>query len=195
MDASHPSNLRLAGFALTAGGALLLGIASRLDWVTVGFSQIANSQTTYIGTEVGAGRVALGAAVLLLVLVLVGRVVGDRWRTAISIAMLVVAAVAAAIAAWFAISATDHYSPVDNDALVAALAQALQRTPDEIRAGLANVLIQFGGYTHLGPGPWVAIVGAALAVAGAVLTLRWSRLLRTAHGAGAATPSMDPLAE
>jgi hypothetical protein len=175
----------LAGFALSIGGAVVLAVASRLDWVTVGFSQLPNSQSIYIGTDIGAGRFALGAAVLLLILVLVGRVVDRPWGAAISIAMVVIAAVATAFAGWFAISAPDHYSPVDNDQLVEALAQALQKTPDEIRAGLANVVSQLGGYTHLGPGPWVAMVGGALAIVGAVLTFRWTRAL----------PSTDPAAE
>ena len=190
MDAARPSNL--AGFALSTGGALVLAISCRLDWVTVGFSQLPNSQTTYIGTDIGAGRVALGAAVLLLILVLVGRIVADRWRPAISIAMLVIATVAAAFAGWFAIAAPDHYSPVDNDQLVTALAQALKKTPDEIRAGLANVVSQLGGYTHLGPGPWVALVGGVLAIVGAALTLRWARALPTTDPAADATRAEPP---
>jgi tryptophan-associated transmembrane protein len=195
LDASRPSNLRLAGFALTVGGALLLGIASVLDWVAVGFTQMPNSQTTDIGTEVGAGRIALGAAVLLLILVVAGRMVADRWRTVISIAMIVIAGLATAVAAWFAISAADHYSPVDDDRLVAALAQAFHKTPDEIRAGLTNVVNQLGGYTHLGPGPWLAIAGGILAIVGGVLTLRWARRLRTNEGAGEPASSAEPLPE
>lgn len=191
-DASRPSNLLFVGFALSIGGALVLAVASRLDWVTVGFSQLPNSQSIYIGTDIGAGRFALGAAVLLLILVLVGRVVDRRWRAAISIAMLVIAAVATAFAGWFAISAPNHYSPVDNDQLVAALAQALKKTPDEIRAGLANVVSQLGGYTHLGPGPWVAMVGGALAIVGAALTLRWARGLPSTDPAAEPTPAEPP---
>jgi len=38
MDTSRPSNLRLAAFALTSLGALVIGIGSILTWVTVGFS-------------------------------------------------------------------------------------------------------------------------------------------------------------
>jgi hypothetical protein len=182
----------LTGFALSIGGALVLAVASRLEWVTVGFSQLPNSQSIYIGTDIGAGRFALGAAVLLLILVLLGRAVDRRWRAAISIAMLVIAAIATAFAGWFAISAPDHYSPVDNDQLVAALAQTLKKTPDEIRAGLANVVSQLGGYTHLGPGPWVAMVGGALAIVGAALTLRWARALSSTDPAAEPTPAKPP---
>jgi hypothetical protein len=190
LDASRPSNLRLAGFALTAGGALVMGIGARLDWVTVGLGQVPNSQSVDKGADLLAGKIALGCAIAVLILVLVGRATSGRWRTALGVVVIALAAFVAGLAAWFIIAAPDHYSPVDNDRLVAALAAVFKKTPDEIRAGLASTIDQLGGYTHVGPGPWVVIAGGVLVIAGGVLTLRWARRLRASEGAG--EPALSP---
>jgi tryptophan-associated transmembrane protein len=195
LDASRPSNLRLAGFAFTAVGALLLGVASRLTWVTLGSSALP-PETSYLGTELGAGKIALAAAIMLLVLIVVVRTVEGRWRTILSIVMILIAAVAAAFAAWFALSAADHYSPTNNDAMINALAAALHRTPDQIRADMTTLIDQAGGYTHLGPGVWVAIVGGVVAIVGSVLTLRWAGRMGAPAGVDEPTASdADPRSE
>jgi tryptophan-associated transmembrane protein len=188
LDTSRPSNLRLAGFALTAVGALVMGVGARLDWVTVGLGQIPNSQSVDNGADLLAGKIALGCAIAVLILVLVGRATSGRWRIALGIVTIALAAFVAALAAWFIVGAPDHYSPVDNERLVAALAAVFKKTPDEIRAGLASTIDQLGGYTHVGPGPWVVIVGGVLVIVGGVLTLRWARRLRQNDGAGEPAP-------
>jgi hypothetical protein len=195
LDASRPSNLRLAGFAFTAAGALLLGVASRLNWVTLGSPQLP-PETPYLGTELGAGKISLAAGILLLILVLVVRVAPGRWRSIVSVAMIVIAAVATLFASWFAISAADHYSPTNNAGIVDALAAALHKTPDEIRAQMTSLIDQAGGYTHLGPGVWLAIVGGVVAIVGGALTLRWAA--RTGSPADVdepAAPDADPRSE
>jgi hypothetical protein len=98
--------------------------------------------------------------------------------------------VGAALAAWFIVAAPDHYSPVDDERLVSALSAILKKTPDEIRAGLASVIAKLGGYTHVGPGPWVVIAGGVLAAVGGVLTLRWTNRLRAS--ATAEEPAQSP---
>ena len=175
LDTSRPSNLRLAGFAATASGALLLGIGSRLLWVTVGFGDVPGSESTYRGAELGAGKVALGSAILILIAVLAARAVSARWRAWFAVAIIVVAAIPTVLAAWFVVSAADHYSPINDDKLVDALAAIEKRTPEEVRAALSKVLDTLGGYTHIGTGPWLVILGGALAIVGGVLTLRWAR--------------------
>ena len=175
LDTSRPSNLRLAGFAATASAALLLGIGSRLPWVTVGFGDVPGSESTYRGAELGLGKVALGCAILILLAVLAVRTVSARWRSWLAVAIIVVAAIPTALAAWFVVSAPDHYSPINDDRLVEALAAIEKKTPEEVRAALSQVLDTLGGYTHIGAGPWLVMVGGALAIAGGILTLRWAR--------------------
>ena len=45
---------------------------------------------------------------------------------------------------------------------------------NEIRSALVSVIDQLGGYTHVGPGPWVVIAGGVLAIVGGILTFRWA---------------------
>jgi tryptophan-associated transmembrane protein len=174
LDASRPSSLRALGFALTAAGALAMGVGSLLDWITVGLRDLTSLQTTIPGTDVGAGRIALVAAVIVLVLVIVSRVVAGPARRWIALVIVVAAGVATVISTWFVVSAADHFSPVDDETLVNAVAQATGKSADEVRTALVSVIDQLGGYTHVGPGPWVAIVGGLLAIAGGVITYVWA---------------------
>jgi tryptophan-associated transmembrane protein len=179
LDASRPSSLRVLAFALAAGGALVMGVGSVLTWVTVGLRDLSGIRTVVPGTDVGAGRIALVAAVVILVLVIMSRVVAGPARRWMAIVVIVAAAIATAFAAWFVLSAADHYSPVDDASLVNAVAQTTGKSVEEVRAALASVVDQLGGYTHIGPGPWVAIAGGVLAVAGGVVTYRWASRLST----------------
>ena len=190
MDASRPSKLRLAAFALTAVGALVMGIGSLLTWVTVGIADQTSVQTDTPGTDLPIGLFTLVCAVVILVVVVMSRMVRERARTVLAIVVIAIGAIVTALAAWFVAAAPDFYSPVDNEKLVSALAAVYQRTPEEIRAALSDVIDQLGGYTHVGPGPWVVIIGGVVAAAGGVLTLRWARGLRTLDVNGEAMSSV-----
>jgi hypothetical protein len=179
LDASRPSPLRLAAFAATALGALLMGIGSVLTWVTIGFEDEISIRTVSPGTDVAAGLFSLIAAVVILVLLLVSRAVADRVRRIIAIVIVALGVTTTGLAAWFVVSAPDHYSPVDDDRLVNTLAQVTHKTVEEVRTALASVIDQLGGYTHVSPGPWIAIAGGMLAIAGGVLTLVWARRVGT----------------
>jgi hypothetical protein len=124
LDASRPSNLRLAGFALTAGGALLMGIGSVLTWVTVGIADQFSVQTVSPGTDLSGGVITLVCAVVVLVLVVVSRFVPGTVRRWISVVVIVAGAVASAVAGYFIWAAPTHYSPVDDQRLVDAIATA-----------------------------------------------------------------------
>ncbi len=188
MDASRPSNLRLAGFVLTAAGALAMGVGSLLTWVTVGIADAAGIATVSPGTDLAAGVFTLICAVVILVVVIMSRMVRERTRTALAIVVIVAGTLSTLLAAWFIKAAPDYYSPVDDEKLVAALAAAYGRTADAVRVALTNVIDELGGYTHVGLGPWIVIVGGILTIVGGVLTLRWARSLRTPKGAGEPTP-------
>ena len=189
MDTSCPSNLRLVAFALTAAGALVMGIGSVLTWVTVGLADQVAVQTASPGTDLAAGRFTLASAVVVLVAVIVSRQVRDRARAALAIVVIAAGSLSVILAGWFVKAAPDYYSPVDDEELIAALVSATGRTAEEVRSALTSVIDQLGGYTHVGPGPWIVIFGGALAIAGGVLTLRWARGLQTPEGTGEPTPS------
>jgi hypothetical protein len=173
--------LRLAAFATTAAGALLMGLGSLLTWVTIGFRDEISIQTISPGTDLAAGLFTLIAAVVVLVLLIVSRAVADGVRRIIAVVIVALGVAATALAAWFLLSAADHYSPVDDDRLVNALAQVTHKTIEEVRTALASVIDQLGGYTHVGPGPWVAVAGGVLVIAGGALTLVWAGRVRMAR--------------
>jgi hypothetical protein len=177
LDASPPSNLRLTAFALTAGGALVMGVGSLLTWVTVGIADQLSVQTVSPGTDLAAGLFTLVSAVVILVLVVMSRLVGDGARRILAGVVILLGALSALLAAWFVKAAPDYYSPIDDQKLIDAIASATGRSPDQVRAALATVIDQLGGFTHVGPGPWVVIIGGALAIAGGVLTLRWAKAI------------------
>ena len=186
LDASAPSTLRLAAFAVTVGGALLIGVGSLLTWVTVGIADAQGLVTVSPGIDLAAGIFALISAVVILVLVVVSRLVGEGARRILAGVVILMGAVSALLAAWFIKAAPDHYSPVDDQKLVDAIASATGKTADQVKAALATVIDQLGGYTHVGPGPWVVIVGGVLAIVGGVLTLRWAAAIGSS-----ATPPQD----
>ena len=200
LDASAPSSLRLAAFVLTAVGALVMGIGSLLTWVTVGIADAEGIQTVSPGTDLAAGLFTLVSAVVILVLVVMSRLVGDGARRVLSAVMILMGSLSALLAAGFIKAAPDYYSPVDDQKLIDAIASATGKTPDQVRAALAQVIDQLGGYTHVGPGPWVVIAGAALAITGGILTLRWARTIAPGGAdaperAGEPTPSVEPTTE
>jgi hypothetical protein len=195
LDASRPSNLRLAAFALTAGGALLMGIGALVTWVTVGIADQLAVQTVTPGTDLSGGLITLVCAVVVLVLVVVSRFVTGTMRRVLSIVVIAAGVLAAAVAGYFIWAAPTHYSPVDDDNLVTALANANGRSMDEVRAALAQVVDQLGGYTHIGPGPWIVLIGSVLVVVGGVLTLQWSARVRSVGATNTSSEPTEPKAQ
>jgi len=199
LDTSAPSSLRLAAFVLTAVGALVMGVGSLLTWVTVGIADAIGIQSVSPGTDLAAGLVTLVSAVVILVLVVMSRLVGDGARRILAAVVILMGSLAALLAAWFVKAAPDYYSPVDDQALINTIATATGKSPDEVKTALAQVIDQLGGYTHVGRGPWVVIVGGVLVIAGGILTLRWARAIEpgsaTGEGADAPTPSREPSPE
>jgi Tryptophan-associated transmembrane protein (Trp_oprn_chp) len=185
MDASRPSNLRLVAFILVAVGALTIGVGSVLTWVTAGFAQpaLAGLTSATKGIDTNEGKVALGCAVVALILVLVSRVVSDTARAVLAGVMVVVGALAAVVGAMFIGSASTNYSPIDSESIVNRLAAQLRQPPDQVRAALETVSGQLGPYTNVGAGPWLVIAGGVLVAVGGVLTVRWAARLSADHAA------------
>lgn len=142
-----PSPLRLAGFLATALGALGLGLGSVMVWVTVPLPEglSGNGDVVYKGLDIGGGKMALIAALVLLVGLMALR--GARSRTAekvISIVMIVAAVAGALAASYVLIFANGRYGLPDQ--------------PSATR----------------GIGVFVAAAGGIVAVLGAVLDLAWA---------------------
>ena len=122
-------------------------------------------------------------------LVVVSRFVTGTMRRVLSIVVIAAGVLAAAMAGYFIWAAPTHYSPVDDDNLVTALANATGRSIDEVRAAIAQVVDQLGDYSHILPCPWIVLIGSVLVVVGGVLTLQWSARVRSV---GAPDTSSEP---
>jgi len=193
MDTSRPSNLRLAAFGLTALGALVVGIGSILTWVTVGFTQpeLAALTSATKGTDITDGKVALGCAVVTLILVIASRVVSDVVRAIMAGIVVVAGGLATAVALLFMSSAPTKYTPIDSGSLVEKIATLLGKSADEVRAALAAVSEKLGPYTDVGAGPWVVVAGGLMVMVGGVLTVRWAARLSAAHVAADEGDDLD----
>jgi hypothetical protein len=185
MDASRPSSVRLVAFALTAVGALAIGVGSVLTWVSAGFTQpeLAGLTSVTKGIDTNEGKVALGCAVAALILVLVSRVVSDTVRAVLAGVLVVVGALAAVAGALFISSASTNYSPIDSESIITRLAAQLGHSADEVRAALATVSDQLGPYTNVAAGPWIVIAGGIMVAVGGLLTVRWAARLSADHAA------------
>ncbi len=143
-----PSPLRLAGFLATAMGALGLGLGAVMTWVTVPSptDTAGNVDLVYKGLDIGAGKVALLAALISLVGMMALR--GARTRrgeTAIAAVMIAAAAAGAAAAIYVLVFANRRYGLPDQPTVTRGL------------------------------GVFLASAGGIVAVLGAVLDLAWAR--------------------
>lgn len=183
MDASRPSTLRLAAFALTAIGALVIGVGSILTWVTVGFSQeqLAALASATKGTDITDGKVTLGCAVVTLILIIASRVVSDTVRAVLAGIVVVAGGAAVTVALLFISTAPTRYTPIDSETLVSKIATLISKSPDDVRAALAAVSDKLGPYTDIGAGPWIVVTGGLMVMVGGVLTVRWAARLSAAH--------------
>jgi len=183
MDTSRPSNLRLAAFALTALGALVIGVGSILTWVTVGIAGQTALDSPTRGTDIRDGKIALACAIAVLVLVIVSRLVGDLGRAIVAGVIIVAGALAALVSLSFLRSASTKYVAVDSAGLVAKVAQAEGKTVAQAAQELAQMVEKLGAFTRIGAGPWVTLGGGVMVVIGGVLTVVWAARLSATHAA------------
>jgi hypothetical protein len=191
LDASGPSPLRLAGFLVTATGALLAGVGATLTWVTVGIEVAEQISTVTKGTDVWDGVVVLICALVMLVAVLATRMAtSSRLRRAAATLVIGAGFIAFSVAGAFAMTASSRFEPVADDTLIAAIARAAEVPEDQIRATIDDVIDEVGAFTRVGPGPYLAIAGGLAGVIGGVLVLSWaSKTPDVVEPAGADAPA------
>lgn len=144
---AKPSPLRLAGFLATALGAAMLGIASVLTWITIHDPRDANGVTdrVYKGLDLTQGKVALIAALVLLVGLMALRGAESRTAQKIIAGVMIVAAAAGLIAA--VVAMVSSFPDLTND------------TQEQVQRSL---------------GVFLAAAGGVVALLGGVLDLMWA---------------------
>jgi hypothetical protein len=168
---SDPTRLRVAGFALTAAGALLAGIGSTLVWTTAGLRQDARGvlDLEFRGLDLIEGILTLVVAAATLTVVLALRRLQGDARVRGAIGLLVAGVVLTALPVSVALRAGDLATRevarvvASTGGLTEREAIQLVRTDPDLA-----VRAETGGV-------WVSIAGGALVVAGAGVTLAWAR--------------------
>ena len=166
LDVSRPSGLRLAAFALSAAGALIIGVGCFLPWVTYGIRFPGDTPTVVPGSDDVAGRIALLCAALILLAVVGSRLLAPWYRRPLGIVLTAAGVVTVAVTTWFVVTVADRYA-------------AIQPIPGQASSPIES-------YVNVGPGAWVVIAGGLLAIAGGILTLRWADLIM--HNPGPLPP-------
>jgi hypothetical protein len=168
---SDPTRLRVAGFALTAAGALLAGMGTTLVWTSAGLGQRARGvlDIEFRGLDLAEGFVALTVAFATLAgLAMVRRLRGSG-RVRGAIALLVAGVVLVALPVWVAVRAEDR--AIEDVARVVAHTGGLtiEEATDLVRR---DPRLAVHSETS---GVWLSIAGGSLVIIGAVTELAWAR--------------------
>ncbi|MEX2274249.1 MAG: hypothetical protein WEA10_01600 [Actinomycetota bacterium] len=161
----RPSPLRLWGFLVTILGGTLLGVGSLLSWATVSFGGDADVR----GIDVWVGKVALGAAIVVLIGIPALRgAITHAGRKAWAITMIVVSLAALGLTAWTLIDKDDQLglpgAEITFDENEANLPD--EAFDDIVRNNPVIVQAEIGIY--------LTIAGSAIAAAGGVLGFVWA---------------------
>ena len=147
VSVSAADPLRVAGFLATVIGAALMGGGSVMQWATIHDPNDANKvlDLVYKGTDVRNGKVALGAAAVLLVGVMVLRGLRSRsTQEAVAVVMVIAAVMGIAFSGAFLVDAGHRF------------------------------FIQPTDINSLGVGVLITLAGAVVGLLGAILDLAWS---------------------
>jgi hypothetical protein len=179
-DQSKPALLLLAG-------AFIAIVAAFLDWMD--FSPQDDPTTTFKGTDLTAGAGTLGIGFVLLVLGVILLLRGSKsGGKAVSIIAIIAAAFVLFAAGYSAVSPGDALAEfesnsvaeqydIDEDLAKAAIKQGLEDDNIEVTALI---------------GTWVATIGGAIALAGAIIGVARSGKVKAAAAATAGSPAAPP---
>jgi hypothetical protein len=178
LSVGKPSGLRLWGFVLTAagGGALAFGAIS--DWAAVSIGGSVDNAIPTKGIDVWQGwaALALGAAIVVGILVL--RLVPPPFRPAIAAAIVVMGLAAIGIAVWCLTSLGSVVTDSGVDALVRMVVEQLGLPEGQARQLVSQALGTAGVEVQAQVGLWVTLAGAIVATVGGVIDVAWVRRKR-----------------
>jgi len=180
LSTARPSRLRLAGFlALVLGGAML-GFGAVSTWGYVGFPEEIDPDRAFPGpipgVDVWEGKLALAAAVVVLVGMLATRLTSRaRTRRLIAVAITVVGFGAAALALTVVLDAEDRFVQTEGlDAYARVLSKQLDLPFDQVRSDIEDVFFE-DLLVETSSGVWLVVAGGILAGVGGLLSLAWVR--------------------
>ena len=175
---ARPSALRLAGFLAIVTGAVLVGIGATREWVTVGLvSDIEGAIDVPVhGTDEWEGKaVLLGAAVALVLMLVIRLARSTATRRVLAYALIVIGVLSSGLSGSFAVQAEDRYAGTEG---IRVLAEEIARengdAVDVVEAALLEAL-QGELRVEIGLAVWLVLVGGAILAAGGALTLVWIR--------------------
>ena len=158
---------RLAGVLLAGFGGLLMCIGALMPWIRTSVEGApAEVSPTYFGIDLVDGKVVMGLGVIILLALVVSRVGASASLPRTAALVIIVAAFAGVGITTVTLLTADarfHDSAVD------AVMEQIESPTDEMRQQ-ADQLISL----ELSSGPFAAIGGGILAVAGGAFTLAWA---------------------
>jgi hypothetical protein len=178
--------LRVAGFLLTAAGALAVGAGPMMIWVTVGLREIG-VESASPGLDLTEGKVVLALAVVMLIAVLVARVGTSGARTIAAVIVLLAGIGAVATAGTFMFTAPSRFEAIAIDDVAERFSQATGVPFETAREQLTATSDTLGAYTETGPGVYVTLAGGGVGFIGGIVTLAWA----TRHTRGDAVENRD----
>ena len=175
LSVSRPGPLRLAGFACTAIGALLLGLGATWDWATVHLPNVAGTPISpFKGVDVWEGKVALLAGITILVLVVVSRLLaGPTAARGVAAIIVVLGLGAAALAASDVARAGTRFRADDGlDRIARSVSDQLGLPFDDILAQMERLAPKLE--IRAASGLYVTIAGGVIAAIGGILGFAWA---------------------
>jgi hypothetical protein len=180
LSTARPSRLRFAGFVTLVAGGALLGVGAIRTWGSVGLSAEIDPTRAIAGAipgiDVWEGKLALAAALVVLIGMLVLRLThSSATRRLIAVAITVVGFGSAALALTVALDAEDRFVQTEGlDAYARVLSEELDLPFDQVRRDIEEVFFE-DLLVETGTGVWLTVAGGALAGIGGVLSLMWVR--------------------
>jgi hypothetical protein len=175
LSVSRPDPLRLAGFACTAIGALLIGLGATRDWATLHVPGITGIPIPpFKGVDVWEGKATLFACITILVLVIVSRLLAGRTAArAVAVIIVALGLGAAALAASDVARADARFGADDG------LERIARSVSDQLGLPFEDVLAQLDRVApklevRAASGTYVTIVGGVLAAIGGILGFAWA---------------------